>query len=412
MTDAVICTIGDEILIGEILDTNSSKIALALEEAGVAVNSMLSVGDVSKDIEETLSRELEKSSIVITTGGLGPTKDDITKASLARISGSKGYVHSDSQAAIIKDILHARGLDVLPSNMDQAMVPDTAEVIPNRLGTAPIMVFRNVKGGGTLYSLPGVPHEAEAAIPLVIADIRAHNSLPRIIHRSCMVYGMAESALAEMLSPWESALPEGIRLAYLPSTLTGIRLRLSDYEGREELIESEYHKLSGLLGDLKYADGISTLQESVGRILKEKGLTMAAAESCTGGEIAHLATSVSGASAWFLGSVTSYAVSVKEKVLGVPSSVIEEKGVVSSEVAEKMAEGAARVCGADVAVSTTGLAGPSGDGKNPVGTVWIGVSGKKGSRSVKYCYKNDRSRNIERFAASALNFLRLYLKEN
>lgn len=415
MIDACICTIGDEILIGQVVDTNSSQLALALEAAGIHVKRMISLGDDKTEIATILSRELSQNALVISTGGLGPTKDDITKAVLGEISGAKGMVTHPGQLEMIHRILQNRGLDVLPSNLAQAEVPDTAEVIVNQLGTAPIMVFRNIRGGGTLYALPGVPHEAIGAIPSVMDDIRSHQPLDSIRHRNIMVYGIAESALSEKIAPWEDALPADMHLAYLPNPLTGIRLRLSTYGGnaqeQERRMEQQLTQLKALLGPLVYASKDTDLETTVGELLKAAGKTLSAAESCTGGEIAHLITSVPGSSAYFLGSVTSYAISVKEAVLGVPPAVIREKGVVSSEVAAAMAEGVRRLTGSDYAVSTTGLAGPAGDAFNPVGTVWIGVAGPKGTRTVRYCYKNDRKRNIERFAASALNFLRLLLIE-
>lgn len=416
MIQASIVTIGDEILIGQVLDTNSQHLARALEENGIHVVRMLSIGDNAAEIERILKQELSTSALVFTTGGLGPTKDDITKPVLARISGSKGYVEHPGQLEMVHKILRSRGLDVLPVNLAQAQVPDKAEVIVNQLGTAPIMVFRNVNGGGTLYSLPGVPHEAVGAIPLLMDDIRKHQKTGSILHRNLMVYGIAESALSELIAPWEDALPKDMHLAYLPNPLTGIRLRLSLYgdetgEG-DARMDAQIAVLKGLLGHLLYADRDSDLETEVGRLLKAGGKTLSAAESCTGGEIAHLITSVAGSSAYFLGSVTSYAVSVKEKVLGVPADVIEKHGVVSSEVAAAMAEGVRSLTGSDYAVATTGLAGPGGDEFNPVGTVWIGVAGPHGTRTVRHSYKNDRKRNIERFAASALDFLRQMLEED
>ena len=410
MLTASICTIGDEILIGQVTDTNSGNIARALEEAGIHVRSMVSVGDAPEAIEDALRREIGLSDIVITTGGLGPTKDDITKAVLARFSGSNGYREDPGQLEMVHKILRGRGLDVLPINLAQAQVPEKAEVIVNKLGTAPIMVFRSLLGKATLYALPGVPHEAVGAIPGILEDILAHFKPGSIIHRNIMVYGMAESALSEKIAPSEDALPSNMHLAYLPNTLTGIRLRLSSYGSDEKSLEAQLETLKGLLGPLVYASEDTTLEAAVGKLLKERGETVSAAESCTGGEIAHLFTSVSGSSAYFIGSVTSYAISVKENVLGVPAGVIKENGVVSSEVAAAMAEGVRRLTGSTYSVATTGLADKDGDGKNPGGTVWIGVSGPRGTRTVKYCYKNDRARNIERFAASALNFLRLYIE--
>ena len=418
MIHASICTIGDEILIGQVVDTNSSRLAVALEEAGIHVTRMLSIGDDRDEILNNLRNELNTNDIVITTGGLGPTKDDITKGVLAELSGSKGYVEHAGQLAIVKEILHSRGLDMLESNRAQALVPDRCEVIPNRLGTAPIMVFRFPQEtfGSTLYALPGVPFEAVGAIPSVMEDIRAHLSTTDILHRSIMVFGIAESALSELIAPWEDALPKDMHLAYLPNPLTGIRLRLSVYGGHREdqeaRVEEQLVRLKEILGDMIYSDQDDTLEATVGRLLKAGGKTLSAAESCTGGEISHLITSVPGSSAYYLGSVTSYAVSVKENVLGVPAETVEEFGVVSAEVAAAMAEGVRRVTGSDYAVSTTGLAGPDGDAFNPVGTVWIGVAGPKGTKTVKKNFKNDRKRNIERFAAAALDFLRLTILED
>lgn len=413
MINACICTIGDEILIGQVVDTNSSHLAEALEGAGVRVTRMVSIGDCKEDIEETLRKELSRNAIVITTGGLGPTKDDITKGVLASLSGSKGWKEHAGQLAVIRTILARRGLDMLPANQAQASVPDTAEVIVNQLGTAPVMVFRNLCGGGTLYSLPGVPHEAVGAIPALLEDIRAHQALSHIFHRNLMVYGIAESALSHRIEPWEDALPADMHLAYLPNPLTGIRLRLSVYGGEkadvEARMEERLQALKALLGDLVYADGDSSLEETLGAIFKAHGLTVSAAESCTGGEIAHLLTTVPGSSGYFLGSVTSYAIPVKEKVLGVPASLIQEHGVVSGEVAAAMAKGVRRLTGSDYSIATTGLAGPSGDEFNPVGTVWVGASGPHGTSTIRYQFNNDRKRNIERFSASALDFLRRFV---
>ena len=409
MTSASICTIGDEILIGQVVDTNSSRISRALGEIGIRTRRMLSIGDDRAEILDNLRKELSLSDIVVVTGGLGPTKDDITKDALRELSGSAGYYTHEGQLAKIHEILASRGLDVLDINRAQALVPDRAEVILNRLGTAPVMVFR-MEGAKTLYALPGVPFEAEAALPDVLDDIRAHYPLESILHRNIMVYGMAESALSKKIEAWEMALPPEMHLAYLPDPLTGIRLRLSLYGAKgadaEKALEAQITALKALLGPLVYADQDDRLEQVIGRRLKAAGKTLSAAESCTGGEIAHLITGVPGSSAYFLGSVTSYAISVKEQVLGVPSETIEGFGVVSSEVAAAMAEGVRKLTGSDYSVATTGLAGPDGDGVNPVGTVWVGVASARGSFTKRFNYKNDRKHNIQRFAASALDFLR------
>ncbi len=420
MTTASVCTIGDEILIGQIVDTNSSRLAGALNEAGIRVSRMVSIGDEGNVIIESLRNELKNNDIVITPGGLGPTKDDITKAALAKLSGSGGYVENEVQFSIIHRILSSRGLDVLDSNRAQALVPDTCEVIPNNLGTAPIMVFRFPEAvfghSAALYALPGVPYEAEGAIPSVIEDIRRHFPVSSIIHRNIMTYGLAESALAALIEPWENSLPGDIHLAYLPNQLTGVRLRLSIYSEDSEkgaaALEEEIGKLRALLGDKIYSLSDDNLQSAVGRLLKEAEKTLSAAESCTGGEIASLITSVPGSSSYFLGSVTSYAVSVKEKVLGVSPDVIAKFGVVSSEVAAAMARGVKKLTGSDYSVATTGLAGPSGDGTNRVGTVWIGVSGPGGTKTYTKNYQNDRKRNIDRFSATALDYLRQMIESD
>ncbi len=416
MITAAIVTIGDEILIGQVVDTNSSALAQALQAEGIAIREMISVGDEAGTITETLTRALSRNAVVITTGGLGPTKDDITKKVLLQLSGSRGMVVHPGQLEQVHRFLKSRGLDALPSNLAQAEVPDKAEVIVNQLGTAPIMVFRNILGG-TLYSLPGVPHEAVGAIPAVMADVRSHQPLDTIRHRNVMVYGIAESALSERIAPWEDALPADMHLAYLPHQLTGIRLRLSASGGEpdtlERRMESQIKALKSLLGPLVYADIDTNLETVVGGLLKASGRTLSVAESCTGGEIAHLLTTVSGSSAYFLGSVTSYARSVKEKLLGVPAELIDRHGLVSSEVAAAMAEGVRKLTGSDYAVATTGLAEKEADEWGvPGGTVWIGVASERVTRCFTFNYRNDRKRNIERFAASALNCLRLLLEED
>ncbi len=413
-TTASVCTIGDEILIGQIVDTNSSAISRRLNEIGVKVTEMESIGDRREQIIDTLSKELSRSDIVIVTGGLGPTKDDITKPALAELSGSTGYRQDNGQLEVIHEILRSRGLDVLDINIAQASVPDTCEVIPNRRGTAPIMVFPfgpdRFGHKARLYSMPGVPFETEAALPDVIADIQRNFELEAITHRTLMTFGLAESALAKRIERWETELPSHIHLAYLPNPLTGVRLRLSIYGGNEAGNEAELGRqvaaLREILGDIIYADGDSNLQTEIGRLLLAEGKTVSAAESCTGGKISELLTSVPGCSAYYLGSVTSYAVPVKEKVLGVPAETIATHGVVSSEVAAAMAEGVRRVTGSDYAVSTTGIAGPGGGSQEkPVGLVWVGVASENGTRTASFTYKNDRKHNIERFSAAALHLL-------
>ena len=416
MTTASVCTIGDEILIGQIIDTNTALISRALNDAGVKVRRKLSVGDEPSEILDTLRKELQDNDIVITTGGLGPTKDDLTKQVLFELCGATGWTLSAGQAEINKAILHSRGLDRLGTNADQAKVPDRARVILNKVGTAPIMAFRieDYPHKPLLYAMPGVPHETAAALPEVIADIRRLIALPAISHRSIMTYGIAESALEERINPWVEKLPADMHLAYLPNTLTGVKLRLSIYGAQDaekaaRRIEEQFAALRDILGDKIYSFSEDTLESAIGKLLRGSGQTLSVAESCTGGEISHLLTTVPGSSEYYLGSVTSYAAAVKEKVLSVPSAVIEKEGIVSSAVAEKMAEGVRALTGSTYSVATTGWADSYGDEHEPAGTVWIAVSGPEGTRSMRANYHNDRRRNIERFAATALNFLRLYI---
>lgn len=414
MTKASICTIGDEILIGQIIDTNSAHISQALNSAGIKVSRMISIADDKDDIISSLERELHNNEIVIVTGGLGPTKDDITKNALAQLAGCTRYRTDDRQLEIIHSILSSRGLDVLDINLAQANVPECCDVIPNRLGTAPIMVFRFNDGrfhhNPTLYSLPGVPFEALGALPDVISDIKAHNDLSEIYHKTVMTFGIAESALSKMIESWEDALPEDMHLAYLPNQLTGVRLRLSIYgaDGNEDRrLNEQIDALKEILGDYLYSEQDDNLQSCIGRTLNMYGLTLSAAESCTGGMISELITSVPGSSAYYLGSVTSYANDVKIKVLGVKPETLEQYGAVSSECVAEMAEGVRRITGSDYSVATSGIAGPDGGTEDkPAGTVWIGVSSQKGTETYRMCFKGDRKRNIERFSSFALDYLR------
>lgn len=415
MTQASICTIGDEILIGQIVDTNSSHISQALNSIGIRVTRMLSIGDDHDTIISALEGELQRNEVVIVTGGLGPTKDDITKKALAELSGAKEWKTDERQLEIIHKILSARGIAALDINLLQASVPETCEVIPNRKGTAPVMVFRFPESRfghkASLYSLPGVPFEALGALEDILQDIKANHSVTDIYHKTVMTYGIPESVLAKTIEGWEDALPEDMHLAYLPNQITGVRLRLSIYGGardeEEARIDAEIEKLKPILGNALYSEHDDTLQECIGRMLKAHGKTVSAAESCTGGTISALFTSIPGSSEFYLGSVTSYANSVKTGVLGVSEDIIAKHGAVSSECVAAMAEGVRRITGSDFSVATSGIAGPGGGSKEkPVGLVWIGVSSKLGTETVKMTFRGDRKRNIERFASSALDTLR------
>lgn len=420
MTSASICTIGDEILIGQIVDTNSSHISRMLNSLGIRVTRMLSIGDDRDVIIDGLTSELEKNDIVIVTGGLGPTKDDITKQALADLSGASAYRTDERQLEIIHRILSSRGLDVLDINRAQASVPETCEVIPNRLGTAPVMVFRfpeeRFGRKAVLYSLPGVPFEALGALEDVSEDIRKNFQISDIYHKTVMTFGIPESQLSKMLDQWEDSLPSDMHLAYLPNPLTGVRLRLSIYGSGskdEEMarVEAEIVKLKEILGDALYSEQDDSLESCIGRMLKQAGKTVSAAESCTGGLISSLFTSVPGSSEYYLGSVTSYANEVKTGVLGVPEEIIAGHGAVSMECVKAMAEGVRRLTGSDFSVATSGIAGPGGGSdEKPVGLVWIAVSSQMGTETFSLLSKGDRKRNIDRFASNALNILRKKIK--
>lgn len=413
MKTASICTIGDEILIGQIVDTNSSMISKELNAIGVEVRRMVSIGDSREEILLELGQCLEKTDIVVVTGGLGPTKDDITKDALRELSGSVGYYESAEQLAIVKRILEARGIPMLDVNRAQALVPEKCVVLPNEKGTAPGMAFYGLGSSekSILYALPGVPFEATGLLPKVIFDIKKHFELDEISHCTVDTYGIPESVLADKISSWEDALPSNIKLAYLPNPVLGVRLRLSQYGGKADFAPF-LNSLQKLLGDSIYGYGETSLQETIGEMLKRRGKTMSAAESCTGGYISHLMTSISGCSDYYWGSVTSYDNSVKIGVLGVSPEIIKLHGAVSEECVRAMAVGVLTHLGTDYSVATSGIAGPGGGtSEKPVGMVWTAAARKNDDGSIdvvaqKFQFGTDRGVNIKRFASSALNLLR------
>lgn len=418
MKTATICTIGDEILIGQIVDTNSSHIARALQSLGIKVLYHLSIADDRSEILARLSEALDRSDIVISTGGLGPTRDDITKDCLRVLSGSEGYRDSEEQYRINCEILAARGIGMLDTNRAQSQVPDRCEVLPNHLGTAPGMVFRGLgrNGSSVLYSLPGVPFEALGLLDSVMEDIRAHFELDAITHRTIVTFGIPESVLAERIREWEDALPQNVHLAYLPNATLGVRLRLTEM-GHGEHIDRLAEELKDLLGDAVYGEGEDDLPTAIGRLLLSRGKTMSAAESCTGGRISALMTAVPGCSAYYYGSVTSYDNSVKMNVLGVREETLREHGAVSEECIREMAEGVLRHLGTDYSVATSGIAGPTGGTpEKPVGMAWIAAARRNSDGSVtvntrRVQFRSNRATNIERFASNALNLLRLTILE-
>ncbi|MDE5709101.1 MAG: competence/damage-inducible protein A [Alistipes sp.] len=405
---ATIVTIGDEILIGQIVDTNSVSIARHLNAAGIVVHEKISIGDDREQIVSTLRRALATSQVVLLTGGLGPTKDDITKKTLAELFGSE-LVCDPTVSAHVERMLSERGIAFNELNRSQALVPACCTVLFNAHGTAPGMWFEHE--GRVVVSLPGVPFEMEHLMQdEVMPRLKARFALRQIVHRTLITSGLAESMLAERIEAWENALPSYLKLAYLPNP-GAVRLRLSAYEVEGESVSQEIERQFAALQTIipEYVVGYetATLQELVHRTLTEHGLTLATAESCTGGTIASRFTAMPGASAYFRCGVVSYSNEAKADVLGVDPAALAQFGAVSEQVARQMAEGVRRLAQADYAVATTGIAGPTGgSAAKPVGTVWIAVATPAGTVArLKQC-GTDRGQIIDRAASAAIALLR------
>ena len=404
---ATIITIGDEILIGQILDTNSRYISRALNTHGIVVAERTSIGDNRSQIIETLDRALSQSEVIIITGGLGPTKDDITKHTLCDYFGST-LRYDEVEAEHIRTMLKARNIAFNDLNQGQAMVPECCTVLHNAHGTAPGMWFE--QNGRVVISLPGVPFEMQHLIDEeVMPRLKSRFELREIVHRTMITFGIAESILAERIAQWEDTLPDHIHLAYLPAPNV-VRLRLSAYEVKGNEVR---HEIDNLFDELQtiIPDNIAgfeeaSVEELVHNILIDKSLTLATAESCTGGVIASKFTAQAGASAYFLCGVVAYSNESKNKVLGVEMSDIIENGAVSEQVAKAMAMGVRAISGADFAISTTGIAGPTGgSAEKPVGTVWIGVATPDKCYAVLKNCGTDRSQIVSRATAYAIAML-------
>jgi len=412
--NASIITIGDEILIGQIVDTNSVSIARHLNDAGIVVREKVSIGDDRNAIVETLRRSLAASQVVILTGGLGPTKDDITKKTLAEMFGSR-LVNDPVVAAHVERMLTERGIAFNELNRSQALVPACCTVLFNAHGTAPGMWFENE--GRVVVSLPGVPFEMEHLMQdEVMPRLKARFALKQIVHRTLITSGLAESMLAERIETWETALPPYLKLAYLPNP-GAVRLRLSAYEVEGESvsqeIERQFAALRTLIPEHIVGFETATLQELVHNLLTERGQTLATAESCTGGTIAARFTAMPGASAYFRCGVVSYSNEAKIDLLDVDPAALERFGAVSEQVARQMAEGVRRAAGSDYAVATTGIAGPAGgSAEKPVGTVWIAVAGPRGTVAVLKQCGTDRGQIIDRASSQAIALLREQLSQH
>ena len=402
--NAIIITIGDEILLGQILDTNSKYIAASLTELGVEVVEMLSIPDKREEIYETVDYAMQEADLIIVTGGLGPTKDDMTKKVLAEYFGSR-LVMNEEVMGWLKDLLGGRGIALNENNRSQAILPDNCRVLRNYKGTASGMWFE--RGWKSLISLPGVPFEMEHLMETyVIPDLKVKYPHLQLKFRMLKVYDIPESELAQRLDEWEDALPDGLQLAYLPSP-GFVKLRLTAKGESVKRLPEYYESLKAALSGLSYTEGEEgALEKLFGQTFLDKGVTISTAESCTGGYIAHLITSVPGSSGYFKGSVVSYANEVKIKVLGVNPADIEREGVVSENVVIQMAAGVKELLGTDYAVSTSGIAGPDGGTpEKPVGTVWIGVATPDKTFARKFVFSFTRERNIAKASAKALELV-------
>ncbi len=405
---AEIITIGDEILIGQIVDTNSAWIAEYFNSNGIEVYQITSVHDDRQHILDAIKKAEEKVDLVVITGGLGPTKDDITKNVLCEYFNTKLVFHEPTFHHI-EERFKKFNLGFNKLNRDQALVPESCTVLFNKAGTAPGMWFE--KNDTVFVSMPGVPFEMEYLVEHeLVPRLKKSGKTGALFHKTILTQGIPESKLAITIEKWENELPGNIKLAYLPSPMA-VRLRLSATGNDEALLEkqvkAEVEKLQEIIPKNIYGFDKETMAGAIGRLLKEQGKTLSVAESCTGGYISHLITSVPGCSGYYKGSVTAYSNEVKMNVLGVSEKSLEEFGAVSEQVAKEMAMGVKNALKTDFSVSTTGIAGPDGGAEEkPVGTVWIAVAGENKVFAKKFVFGNNRERNIVRSGQTALQMLR------
>lgn len=413
---ATIVTIGDEILIGQIVDTNSGFIAKSLDKIGVDIHEMISISDNKQHILDTFSKLQNQVDLVIITGGLGPTKDDITKKTFCDYFEDALVENKEVLAHVTQLIESIFKRPITQMNRDQALVPTKCHVLFNKMGTAPGMWMK--KENTVFISLPGVPYEMKYLVEneIIPKVVREYNR-PYIIHKTILTYGQGESLVAERIEDWENNLPEFIKLAYLPAP-GRVRLRLSargtDKEILEKAIEENVNSLTKIIGDIIVGfDDSETIEVVIGKLLAQKHLTIATAESCTGGSIASLLTSVAGSSSYFKGSVVSYATEAKEAVLGIPHELIEKHSVVSAQVAKKMALQAQKIFKTDFAIATTGNAGPSkGDSDATVGTVFIALATPQTIVVEEFNFGEPREKVILRAVNKSLEMLQKEILKN
>ena len=416
---ASIITIGDELLIGQVIDTNSAWIAQELNKAGIFVKRRVAVGDNENDIRIALDEESQHVDIILITGGLGPTSDDITKPLLCKYFNGKMIVNEDALQNVKYLFEKVFKRPVTEVNLKQAEVPDVCTVIQNKRGTAPGMWFvqrtsDGEKKGKIFVSMPGVPNEMQGMMKTVIEKLKSRFELPVIIHKTLLTAGIGESMLAEQIKDFESALPSNIKLAYLPNYgMVRLRLTTSGYEKGiiEREIETQFETLKFLAKEYLVTDEDEPMEKVIGKLLSARNETMSTAESCTGGYIAHLITSIPGSSKYFKGSVVSYDNEVKENVLNVSDETLQTFGAVSKETVKEMLKGALDVLKTNYAIAVSGIMGPDGgSAEKPVGTVWIAVGSKSFDKlrieTQKLNLRFDRMRNIQITSMNALNLLR------
>jgi len=415
---AELLTIGDEILYGQIVDTNSQWMSVALDKVGIKVIRKTTVGDQEDEILTAFAEAEKRADIILITGGLGPTSDDLTKPLLAKYFNCELKIHEEALAEITA-FFKSRGREMIELNRQQAALPSCCTKITNPIGTAPGMWFEKKAclpdGQGKVFmSMPGVPHEMKKMMTeQVIPKLKATFHTPSIYHKVIRTIGIGESFLAEKISTWEKALPEHIKLAYLPS-LGEVRLRLTGFSDSSTTIESEINewaeKLKPLAGDYIYGYGDEPIEVAIGKMLREQKLTLSMAESCTGGYLSHLITSVAGCSDYFLGSMIPYAYEIKMRQLGVKPEVLQKYGAVSEATIIEMANIVRAKFNTDIGVATSGIAGPGGaTPEKPVGTVWIAYSDKYQTVTKKLQISQDRMINIRMASAAVLNLIRLSL---
>jgi nicotinamide-nucleotide amidase len=405
--NAEIISIGEELLIGQTVNTNAAWIASQLNSIGVSVHKIVAIADDLASITESIATALDRSDLVLMTGGLGPTRDDVTKHALCQYFDTRLKMN-DTVLADITSFFSARGLGLIEANRLQAMVPENATVIRNPHGTAPGLWFE--VNGKVVVSMPGVPFEMQHMITgFVLPTIRKRIATHFVIHKTILTTGIGESFLADMIEDWENGLPDNIKLAYLPSPGI-VKLRLSargnNQNAIEKAIEQQVSRLREIIPQYIWGFNDDKIEAKIGEALRSKGWSLATAESCTGGYIAHRITSVPGSSAYFKGAIVAYDNAIKKQILSVDETLLREHGAVSREVTESMALQVREFMESDFSIAVSGIAGPDGGSSDkPVGTVWIAVAGKDDVISKRFSFGDNRERNIIRTGIAAMGML-------